>query len=261
MTHATTGSARNQRTGAWHTTSSHPAQRAGYPFDRLASAFDRVRNARDWRAPIEAVIPEEDRPLVEQAITLFTDAPPTFVPAPKRPGHLLVRAQGYGIISAGSCAPASRHSVHAPTGIATRGSLGTTGTSYKGYRIMARPYQVHTSHRWSVDLEIRRHGRCRSFTGVRAAASEVTAHAECVALGRDIIDGKVPGWSVRDLRRLPSRQLFRGFLALLLTFSLSAFAMTRSDAMGMLETVGGWITSLMVLFGIAIVVHTMRENK
>lgn len=116
-------------------------QRTGYPFERLASAFDRVRNARDWRAPIEAVIPEADRPLVEQAIVLFTETVPTFVPA-TRPGHLLVRAQGYGMSSTPGpvtqTRPGATHSRHDTAGL----SQGANDQRYLGFPIIAQSYKT-----------------------------------------------------------------------------------------------------------------------
>lgn len=65
-----------------------------YRLDQLASAFDRVRDPRDWQAPIRSVIPAEERHVVEQAVLLFTGVPPVFEPAPV-PGQLVVTAPGY----------------------------------------------------------------------------------------------------------------------------------------------------------------------
>jgi hypothetical protein len=43
----------------------YPKDSTGYRMEQLASAFDRVRDARDWKAPIRAVIPTSpDRPSV-----------------------------------------------------------------------------------------------------------------------------------------------------------------------------------------------------
>ena len=39
-----------------------PKRMTGYRLEQLAAAFDRVRDPRDWKAPIRAVIPVvEDR--------------------------------------------------------------------------------------------------------------------------------------------------------------------------------------------------------
>lgn len=67
----------------------------GYRMDQLASAFDRVRDPRDWKAPIEAVIPASERGVVEKAVLWFTNTVPTFAPAETTPDRLVVRATGY----------------------------------------------------------------------------------------------------------------------------------------------------------------------
>ena len=72
-----------------------PVRLTGYRLDQLASAFDRIRDARDWQAPIRAVIPVEERPVVEKAVLLFTNTVPEFTPAPGAGDHLVVVARGY----------------------------------------------------------------------------------------------------------------------------------------------------------------------
>ena len=72
-----------------------PERVTGYRMDQLASAFDRIRDARDWQAPIRAVIPVEERPVVEKAVLLFTNTVPEFTPAPGSGDHLVVVARGY----------------------------------------------------------------------------------------------------------------------------------------------------------------------
>lgn len=72
-----------------------PERVTGYRQEELAAAFDRVRNPRDWKAPIHAVIPATERRLVERAVLWFTDTVPEFVAAPGEMDQLLVRAQGY----------------------------------------------------------------------------------------------------------------------------------------------------------------------
>lgn len=72
-----------------------PQLQTGYRQEQLAAAFDRVRNPRDWQAPIRALIPVEEQPVVEQAVQWFTNTVPVFVPAPGREGRLLVQAPGY----------------------------------------------------------------------------------------------------------------------------------------------------------------------
>ncbi len=63
--------------------------------EELGGAFDRVRDPRDWQAPIHAVIPAADRPLVERALLLFTDTQPRFEPSPESADRLVVRSPGY----------------------------------------------------------------------------------------------------------------------------------------------------------------------
>jgi hypothetical protein len=67
----------------------------GYRMDQLATAFDRVRDPRDWKAPIEAMIPVSDRGVVEKAVLWFTNTVPTFAAAEATPDRLVVRAPGY----------------------------------------------------------------------------------------------------------------------------------------------------------------------
>lgn len=78
-----------------------PRHSTGYRMEQLASAFDRVRDSRDWKAPIRAVIPVEDRPVVEQAVLWFTETVPTFETDPVEPKRLVVTAKGYRLGPAG----------------------------------------------------------------------------------------------------------------------------------------------------------------
>ncbi len=71
-----------------------PKLLTGYHMDRLASAFDRVRNAQDWKAPISADIPSADRHLVEMAVLWFTNTVPVFLVAMEG-DRLRVTATGY----------------------------------------------------------------------------------------------------------------------------------------------------------------------
>jgi hypothetical protein len=62
---------------------------------RLANAFDRVRDPRDWKAPIHALIPAAERPIVEEAVRWFTFTVPVFAPVPGEALRLEVSASGY----------------------------------------------------------------------------------------------------------------------------------------------------------------------
>jgi hypothetical protein len=76
--------------------------------DQLANAFDRVRDSRDWKAPVRAEIDEPQRPVVELAIIWFTATVPTFEAVPGRAGRLTVVANGYGKGPWGQADPARR---------------------------------------------------------------------------------------------------------------------------------------------------------
>ncbi len=72
-----------------------PKCSTGYRLDQLAAAFDRVRDPRDWKAPIRAVIPEADLLVVERAVLWFTGTAPVFEVAPGEAFQLVVLAPGY----------------------------------------------------------------------------------------------------------------------------------------------------------------------
>lgn len=72
-----------------------PERETGFRLDRLAAAFDRVRDPRDWQAPIAAVIAREERQVVEQAIRWFTATEAEFRPCGDRADSLAVHAPGY----------------------------------------------------------------------------------------------------------------------------------------------------------------------
>jgi len=72
----------------------NPQHATGYRQEQLAAAFDRIRDARDWKAPIRAVIPAAERPVVEQAVRWFTETTPVFVAVPGA-DQLEVTAPGY----------------------------------------------------------------------------------------------------------------------------------------------------------------------
>ena len=78
---------------------------------------------------------------------------------------------------------------------------------YKGFSILAKPYPLHESKCWTVDLEIRRSGRSQPFALEGRYESEDDAQNACAGMGRPIIDGGIPGWSVDHLRvpALPRR--------------------------------------------------------
>jgi hypothetical protein len=80
----------------------HPGQATSDRLAQLAAGFDRVRDPRDWKAPIRAVILATDRPLVEKAVLWFTNVPPTFQAVPGEADRLVVMGPGYRIGQVGS---------------------------------------------------------------------------------------------------------------------------------------------------------------
>lgn len=79
-----------------------PIRMTGFRLEQLASAFDRVRDPRDWKAPIRAVIPADERSVVEQAVRWFTDTEPVFIDGPGEGKELVVLAPGYRFGSTGA---------------------------------------------------------------------------------------------------------------------------------------------------------------
>ena len=71
---------------------------------------------------------------------------------------------------------------------------------YRGFDIMSRPYELAETGEWTVDLIIRRNERFRTFSVNERYATVEEADAQCVGLGRRIIDNRVKGWSVDALR-------------------------------------------------------------
>ena len=157
---------------------------------------------------------------------------------------------------------------------------------YKGFSILARPYQVRDSKHWTVDLEIRRFGRRQPFSARARYGTEQEALDRCSGLGRQIIDGRVPGWSVEHLRsggrRWPMlvRTFTGGFMRPLLIagialVGLGAFLLLRggfTTRQNILEvgdvkisadekqSVSPWVGGLVVLAGVAVLVAGARKR-
>ena len=79
----------------------NPQHVTGFRLEQLASAFDRVRHPRDWKAPIRAVIPVADRPVVEKAVLWFTNTIPMFEAAPGAADQVVVTSVGYRLGTGG----------------------------------------------------------------------------------------------------------------------------------------------------------------
>jgi hypothetical protein len=74
---------------------------------------------------------------------------------------------------------------------------------YKGFKILALPYELQESRRWMADVEIRRQGRSQPIRLHERYSSAHEAVAHGVSVARRIIDGGMPRWSVDGLRGNP----------------------------------------------------------
>jgi hypothetical protein len=79
-----------------------PLRETGFRLDQLAAAFDRVRDPRDWKAPVRGEIPAAAQAITEQAVRWFTDTAPAFEASPEHPGRLTITAPGYRLGLAGT---------------------------------------------------------------------------------------------------------------------------------------------------------------
>ena len=67
------------------------------------------------------------------------------------------------------------------------------------FHLTTRSYQLHATGFWAVEIEIRRKGRLRAFSGALHYPTEAEATAQAIALGRRIVAGHEPGCSVDSL--------------------------------------------------------------
>ena len=73
-------------------------------------------------------------------------------------------------------------------------------TTYKGFTITHRTYQIRGSGRWTVDVLVGKHSRLRAFSDTTTYATEQEAINGCCEFGRRIIDGKAERCSIEDLK-------------------------------------------------------------
>jgi hypothetical protein len=73
----------------------------GFRPDQVAAAFDRVRDHRDWKAPIRCTIQASERAVVAVAIQWFTGTTAEFIATPDAPNTLIVHAPGQRLGPAG----------------------------------------------------------------------------------------------------------------------------------------------------------------
>lgn len=162
-----------------------------------------------------------------------------------------------------------------------------TDFDYKGFKIVARPYLLYASGRWAADLEISHRDRTHKIGVSGQYATEEEADARCSGLGRRIIDGETPGWSVNRLRRASRSRLtvlhnskggsMRPMITTgLLVAALGAFMLlsgsgftSRSDMSHMDDTpvmvnerqsIAPWAGGLAVLVGLGLIVAGARRR-
>ena len=66
-----------------------------YTFAALHDAFELVRDRKNWKNPINAVIYESNAAVVDAAIAFFAGSEAEFYRPPRDPHLLLVHAEGY----------------------------------------------------------------------------------------------------------------------------------------------------------------------
>lgn len=162
-----------------------------------------------------------------------------------------------------------------------------TISKYKGFTIVARPYQLYETRDWTAELTIRRNGRRHRFSADQRYQTEPEAEAYCAGLGRQIIDGAVPGWSVDRLRQASRRssafthfwkaELMRPYLiAGIVLLALGAFVLlrggsftTRRDVVRVgdvkitadeQQSIPPWAGGVAVAAGVVLVVAGMRKR-
>ena len=74
---------------------------------------------------------------------------------------------------------------------------------YRGFTIESRADRIRASSACTVALEISRRGRARPFGLLEHCRSENESDARGFDVGRRIIDGRIPGWSVDSMRGSP----------------------------------------------------------
>jgi hypothetical protein len=164
-----------------------------------------------------------------------------------------------------------------------------TNSDYKGFNIVARPYLLYESGRWAADLEISRRDRTQLFGLAGRYATEQEADTRCSGLGRRIIDGEIPGWTVDRLRRAPRHRLAvlhksqGGFMrpliiAGILVAALGAFMLVRGPGFNSLSDMGHmgvgnttamangrqsavpWVGGVVLLVGLGLIVVSARKR-
>lgn len=111
---------------------------------------------------------------------------------------------------------------------------------YRGFKVVARSYQVFASRRRISDLEIRRDGRSQDFGVDAHCTNGLDADAGSVGAGREINDSRLAQISVEHLRRdslvsmpsvpAPTAPVFRSIiLAGVMLLSLGTFVLFRGD--------------------------------
>lgn len=68
--------------------------KGGYSLEQLTEAFDKVKDENHWKNPIDAIVPSDQKDILEKAIPWFTGTEAVFEKC-KKDGHLRVTAPGY----------------------------------------------------------------------------------------------------------------------------------------------------------------------
>lgn len=128
-------------------------------------------------------------------------------------------------------------------------------TRHHGFQIVPRPYQIERTGLWTVDLEIHRKQLRRSFSFTSDCPTELDAIDRCLDLGREIIDGQLPGRSVDSLRERTRFSVRHLLLACGLIVCLSAFGYNSEAAplvLARLELIGSWMADAALIVGVAV---------
>jgi len=156
---------------------------------------------------------------------------------------------------------------------------------YKGFSILAWPYQLRDSKRWAADLEIRGRGRRQPVGLDERFASEQEAEARCSRVGRQLIDNGISGWpadagSPRRWAFIPLRKemvmrasLIAGIVILCLgvvvlvrggTFTTERDVLRVGDAIRITaderQTIPPWVGGGAMLMGAVLIMTSLRKR-
>ncbi len=73
-------------------------------------------------------------------------------------------------------------------------------STYRGWTITPRTFQIRGSGQWTLDLVITYRTKGRAFSGRKTFGTEQAAIRGCHEFGRRIIDGRVPYCSLEGMQ-------------------------------------------------------------